>query len=138
MKFDILRSILALSLFFICLQMVISLKSHSKMASNMNLGSKFKSRMNMNMNMHMKSNYKMSSAGYLAKTKMHKSNNKISTQNKSSEQILFKGWLKYFKFPDDESQKKPKEFFKNIMFERDSKRKHAVGEVNIKKLYIKK
>ena len=54
-----------------------------------------------------------------------------SEMNKMNSKILFRGWLKYFKFPDEETQKKPKEFFRNPLYERDSKRKHAVGEDKI-------
>jgi len=107
------------------------------MATNLNLG--FKNKIGMNMNMNMKSNYKMSLGGLLRKSHAKKtetisttkSNNKITEMNKMNSKILFRGWLKYFKFPDEETQKKPKEFFRNPLYERDSKRKHAVGEDKI-------
>merc|ERR1712160_162374 len=142
MKFDILKLILAFSSITICIHLVSSLQSKTGMATNMNLGLKSKSRMNMNMNMNMnmKSNYKMTMKG--ANSKNHnkksestnllaKSNNKNTELNRMNSKIIFRGWLKYFKFPDDETQRKPKEFFKNALFERESKRKHAVGEDKI-------
>jgi len=60
-----------------------------------------------------------------------KSNNKMTELNRLNSKILFKGWLKYFKYLDDDTQRRPKEFFKNTLFERDSKRSHAVGEEKI-------
>ena len=54
---------------------------------------------------------------------------KMSELDKLNSKILFSGWLKYFKYLDDDTQRKPKEFFKNTFYERDSRRKHATGEV---------
>ena len=108
----------------LCVHLVSSLQTKSGMATNLNLGLKSKS--GMNMNMYMRSNYKMSLGSLL-----DKSHKKIQTNIKTSSNILFNGWLKYFKFPDDDTQKKPKEFFKNPLYHRDSLRKHAEGEVKI-------
>ena len=136
MKFDIIKLILAFSSITICIHLVSSLQTKTGMATNLNLGLKTKSGMNMNMNM--KSNYKMAMKG--SNTKNHKTNFAARSNNKNTEtelnrmnsKILFRGWLKYFKFPDDETQRKPKEFFRNALFSRESKRKQAVGEVKIK------
>lgn len=136
MKFDILKLTLAISAITLCLHMVSSLQTKSGMATNLNLGFGTKNKMNMNMNM--KSNYKMSLGGLLRKA--HKKSETISSTrtnskntelNKMNSKIIYRGWLKYFKFPDDETQKRPKEFFKNALYERDSKRKHAAGEDKI-------
>lgn len=135
MKFDIFKIFLALCAITICLQVVSSLHSKSRLGTKMNLG--IKSGMRTGSNMKMKSNYKFSLKNLV--TKSHKktennssakSNNRLSELNKMNSKILFRGWMKYFKFPDDETQRKPKNFFKNPLFEKDSKRKHAVGEVN--------
>merc|ERR1712151_787899 len=102
----------------------------SKTGMNMN--------MNLNMNMNMKSNYKMTMKNLLSKNHKKtetnlksKSNNKNTELDKMNSKILFRGWLKYFKFPDDETQRKPKEFFKNALYERESKRKTVTGEDKI-------
>ena len=137
MKFDILKLILAISTITICIHLVSSLQTKSSMATILNLG--FKSKSGMNMNMNMKSNYKMAMKMKGSNTKNHKSNvvaksnvkNTETELNRMNSKILFRGWLKYFKFPDDETQKKPKTFFKNALFERESKRKQATGEVKI-------
>ena len=130
MKFAILKLILALTTISVCSHLVSSLQTKTGMATNLNLG--LKSGMNMNMN----SNYKMSLRGVLSKNHKKsetnystKSNNKNTELNRMNSKIIFKGWLKYFKFPDDETQNKPKEFFKNALYERDSKRIHPAGEV---------
>jgi len=110
----------------------------------MNLGIKsgMKTRANMHMHMKTKSNYKFALKNHVEKNHKKfetksaaksnaKSNNKITELNKMTSKILFRGWMKYFKLPDDETSRKPKNFFKNPLFERDSKRKHAVGEDKI-------
>ena len=144
MKFDILKVFLALCAITICLQLVSSLHTKSRLGNKMNLGIKsgMKTRANMHMHMKTKSNYKFALKNHVEKNHKKfetksaaksnaKSNNKITELNKMTSKILFRGWMKYFKLPDDETSRKPKNFFKNPLFERDSKRKHAVGEVNI-------
>lgn len=146
MKFDIYKVILALCAITICLQIVSSLHTKSRLGSKMNLGIKSGMKTKANMHMKTKSNYKFalknhvekslktkakSSAKSNSKTNV-KTNSKKDENNKEPEsKILFRGWMKYFKFPDDETSKKPKNFFKNPMFEKDARRKHAVGEVKI-------
>ena len=138
MKFVILKLILSIFAITLCINLVSSLQNKSGLTTNLNLGFGAK----VGMTMHMKSNYKMSLKNLLAKShKKTESNNASRTNNKNTKnsktselnklnsKILFRGWVKYFKFPDDDTQKKPKNFFKNPLYERDSKRKHAVGEV---------
>lgn len=126
MKFDILKVILAITIITLSLNLVSSLQTKSGMATNLNLGLKTNNGMNMNMNMFMRSNYKMSLGSSLSKS--HKKNvAKITTNS----EILFSGWLKYFKYPENETLNKPKEFFKNSLYLRDSQKKHAQGEVKI-------
>ncbi len=38
-------------------------------------------------------------------------------------QIFFKGWLKYFKYSDRPNNQKPKGFFKNVLYEKEAKKK---------------
>ena len=123
MKFAILKLILAITIITVCSHLVSSLQSQMGMATKLGVG--------IRNGMYMSSNYKTSLGGLLSKHKKSesRSNNKISELNRLNSKILFKGWLKYFKFPDDETQKRPKEFFKNMLYERDSKRKHPAGEV---------
>lgn len=117
--------------------------SSSNMNMNMGMNSKLSMGMNSKLGMGLKANYKMTMSNLLAKSHNKKMENKASLNSKNNNKnnnsnnseigtnskILYKGWLKYFKFPDDEMQKKPKNFFKNVLYERDSKRKHATGEV---------
>ena len=130
MKFAILKLILAITIITVCSHLVSSLQSQVGMATNLGSG--------MRNGMYMSSNYKMSLGGLISKHKKSetRSNNKISELNRLNSKILFRGWLKYSKFQDDETQKKPKEFFKNMLYERDSKRKHLAGEVIFNLIFL--
>lgn len=125
MKFDILKILLSFIVMAICCNLITSLSSKIGMQTNL------KSGMNMNLN------NKILLENFLEKHKNRKSslnsrtNNKSNELNKMQSKILFSGWLKYFKYLDDDTTKRPKEFFKNPQFQRDSKRKHEEGEVII-------
>ena len=89
MKFDILKLILALSTITICIHLVSSLQSKTRMATNLGLKSK--------MHMNMKSNYKMSLGGVLSKnhkktevSSSTKSNNKMTELNKLNSKITIR------------------------------------------------
>lgn len=114
MKFDILKFILGFSIIFVFV-LEISLQSKIGLTTNLKAG------------MFLRSNLKLSLENSLAKLKK---NSTISSElDKVNSKILFRGWLKYFKFLDeDQSSQKPKQFFKNKLYERDSKRKHK-GDV---------
>ena len=117
MKFVTLKFILSITIVIICCNLVTSLQSKIGMATNLKAGMNTSS-----YNQIMKHKKNLYSS---------KSNNKMTELNRLNSKILFKGWLKYFKYLDDDTQRRPKEFFKNTLFERDSKRSHAVGEEKI-------
>jgi hypothetical protein len=119
MKFDILKISLSLIVIGICCNLITSLSSKIGMQTNL------KSGMNMNLN------NKILLKNFLEKHKNRKNsmNTKLTELNRMQSKILFSGWLKYFKYLDDDTTKRPKEFFKNPQFQRDSKRKHEEQEV---------
>ena len=120
MKFAILKKyfLLIIITIYSC-NIVFSLQTKIGMSANLQL------QMNLNSNNNLLKHKKNSSHS----TKIYNNKNKKNTElNRLNSEILFNGWLKYFKYVDDETQKKPKEFFKNPMYERDSKRKHEKGE----------
>lgn len=92
------------------------------------------------------SNYKLTLGNLLSKNHKHtmesfsrksEAKNLYSTNNSEtlknteterlakSNEILFKGWLKYFKYSDNRNDKKPKEFFKNVLFSKQSSKKSS-------------
>lgn len=133
MKFAIVKLAMFLTIASLFSILVSALKTSTNLSTNLNMGFQTKSGMNMNLG----SNYKMSLKGFLSKS--HKkiesayssktSNNKKTELSLLSSKILFRGWIKYFKFPDDETIQKPKEFFRNPLYERDSRAKKVPGEV---------
>ena len=48
----------------------------------------------------------------------------LAPQKAAGNQIYFKGWVKYFKFTDS-NNKKPKQFFKNVMYEKEARKRSA-------------
>lgn len=118
MKFAILKLILSITIIILCCNFISSLKSGIGMATNLKSG--------------MYSLHKMSFENLLSKHKknQNQSNTKTIELNRLNSKILFQGWIKYFKNLDDNTQRKPRGFFKNPIYERESKRKHLTGEVN--------
>ena len=125
MKFAILKLILIITTILICCDLITSLQSKIGMATNLKA------------NMFMNSHNKLNLHEFLTKHKKYlsRSNTKISELNRLHSKILFSGWMKYFKYLDDDTKKAPKEFFKNTLFEKDSRRNHAAGEVFKKIIY---
>ena len=121
MKLAIFKLILTITTILICCDLISSLQTKMGMATNLKAG------------MFMNSQNKLNLEALLMKHKKYstKSNSKITELSRLNSKILFSGWMKYFKYIDDDSQKKPKEFFKNTFYERDSRRKHANGEDKI-------
>ena len=117
MKFTIKNIILTITTILICCDLITSLQTKMGMATNLKAS------------MFMNSQNKLNLEEFLTKHKKYlsRSNNKISELNKLQSKILFSGWMKYFKYLDDETKKAPKEFFKNTLFGR----KHPIGEVII-------
>lgn len=91
-----------------------------------------------------KANYKITLGSLVSKSNKKKyeaklnsqarTNNGYSELNRLSQnepkqmagnQIFFRGWLKYFKFADSNNSKKPKQFFRNVMFEKEARRNNA-------------
>lgn len=113
MKFVTLKKIfLQIIIIIFCCDIVFSLRSKIGMSTNLKL------QMNLNSYNSALKHKKIS----LHTTKTN--NNKMTELDRLHSEILFTGWLKYFKYLDDGTSSKPKEFFKNPMYERDSKRKH--------------
>lgn len=141
MKFIILKLIISSIFFCMCINFIFSSQTQTKTLAA--LTTKSHSAIGMN------SNYKMALGSLFAKSykKFHfDENNNGSSSNYMNEQnvlennfnhktnvgqIYFKGWIKYFKYIDKKASQKPKEFFKNIHYEKQQKRKK--GKSGIKK-----
>lgn len=147
MKFNILKlsfSIVILSLF---INIILTTQTQTQTQSTAKLQTESKTIAGF------KANYKITLGSLITKTNNKKkvdsnNNGQTRTHNGNSElnrlsqlapqqaagnQIYFRGWLKYFKFVDSNNSKKPKQFFKNVMFEKQAKRKGANGaEENVK------
>lgn len=115
MKFAI-KLLLSAVILLICCNLISSLKT------KIGLGTSVKS------GMYLNSSFKLSAQKH---KKVVKANNNSSEMNKMKvrSNILFQGWLKYYKAPDEETSKKPKGFFKNQLYLKDSRRTRAAGEV---------
>jgi len=127
MKFVIIKYIFSLILLIICLNIVSGSKSKNQLTSKLQLKSKS--------GIGLTSNYKMTLSNLFSKSHKKYENKNIASSHlysKNTElerlknsasnlitgnEIFFKGWLKYFKYCDNKNNKKPKQFFKNVMYE---------------------
>lgn len=137
MKFVIIKLILSLTILSICITQIYSTTTKTKTlttlqtatASGIGLGS----------------NYKMTLGNLLAKSH-NKAENHSASQEKlyntnqelerlaapvvreiTGSQIFFKGWMKYFKYSDNKNNQKPKQFFKNVAYEKEARKRKGNG-----------
>lgn len=137
MKFVIIKVILSLTILTLCINEIYTTKT--KTSTSMQIAS----------GIGISSNYKMTLGNLISK-----SHNKVQTNSNSEEnlynsneeldrlsapvreisgsQIFFKGWMKYFKYTDSKNNQKPKQFFRNINFEKEARKKKGNnGEKNV-------
>jgi len=130
MKFVILKVILSITILTICINFILSTKTQTMSTTTLKTESQNKIGLN--------SNYKMTLGNLIAKAHK-KTESNMNTENKTknensqfniqsnlhqslNSQIFFKGWIKYFKYTDNKVNQKPKQFFRNVLFEKDSKK----------------
>ncbi len=133
MKFVIIKVILSLIILSICINQIFSTKTKSKTVTALQIATSIGTGLG--------SNYKMTLGNLLAKSDKkaeNYSNSKERLHNTNQEldrlagpireikgnQIFFKGWMKYFKYSDSKNYQKPKHFFKNVVYEKEAKKRN--------------
>jgi len=123
MKLNIINVLLALTIFSICLYLITctQTKTTSKTSTNSGIGLNSNYKMALG-NLISKSHKKIESNNSMEEENANNSNN-FESERLAANQVYFKGWLKYFKYCDKRSNSKPKEFFKNVLYQKDTKKR---------------
>lgn len=133
MKFVIIKVIISLTILSICINKIFSTKTKTKTLTTLQTAT--------SSGIGLGSNYKMTLGNLLAKVHNKAENHsdskdRLYNTNKELErlaapvareikgnQIFFKGWMKYFKYSDSKSNQKPKQFFKNVVYEKENRKR---------------
>lgn len=148
MKFNILKLIILIAILSLFIKITYSSQTQSQIQSTS------KSQTEVKTLAGSKANYKITLGSLASKANRKKVetnfNSQVRNSNENSElgrlsiaapqqtaenQIFFKGWVKYFKFTDSFNSKKPKQFFMNVMFEKEAKRKNMHDKENVNLIY---
>jgi len=132
MKFIIIKLILSLTILTECVKEIYSTKTKTKTLTTLQTTT--------SSGTGVSSNYKMTLGNLLAKSH-NKAENHSNSQEKlyntnqeleklsapvreiQGSQIFFRGWMKYFKYSDGKNIQKPKQFFKNVVYEKEARKK---------------
>ena len=132
MKFNIIKLILSLTILTVCVKEIYSTKTKTKTLTTLQTTT--------SSGTGVSSNYKMTLGNLLAKSH-NKAENHSNSQEKlyntnqeleklsapvrqiQGSQIFFRGWMKYFKYSDSKNIQKPKQFFKNVVYEKEARKK---------------
>ncbi len=133
MKFVIIKVILSLTILSICINQIFSTKTNTKSLTTLQTAT--------SSGIGLGSNYKMTLGNLLAKAhnkaenhsdskdRLYNTNQELErlaapvAREIKGNQIFFKGWMKYFKYADNKSNQKPKQFFKNVVYEKEARKR---------------
>jgi hypothetical protein len=139
MKFNILKLIFSIVIISLFITLTYGTQTQTQTQSTTTLQTEAKTIAGF------KANYKMSLGSLIKKPNNKKKQNNSdalakNNNNKNSElgklsklapeqtagnHVIFKEWIKYFKFTDSNKSKKPNHFFENVLYEKEARKKNA-------------
>lgn len=138
MKFAIIKILFIVFIISLCISIISNTSSKTKTATSLQTESQS--------GVGVSANYKITLSSLIAKSKKKsESNSEITpiakvtdidkllqpSQVTEPRKILFKGWLKYFKYKEKKVNEKPKQFFQNLLYQKDIRKRKSDKNSNV-------